>query len=248
MNFQIYFKAKYCVKLMLLLGGVITSCVMTDPIYTCLPIALTEGLQTETVEAVWQREISDTLLARVFLAQDQVGKLAPQALFIDSKNRHIAMALLEDFEGTSVYVVWINDEIQQTSSTKGNYTTVHLLGYIPPELYPNKTLFTADFIFRGTQQDMAPNNDILYRESAFQKRVIWFPVADFDFVSHPYLIKIAVDTEESLATEGADTSPGVYREWQRDFEPGIDISKHVLKISQLDWLNYTSDTECINLE
>jgi hypothetical protein len=221
---------------------------MVDPIDTCLPIALTEGLQTETVEAVWQREISDTLLARVILAQDQTDKLAPQALFIDSENDLISMTPLEDFEGTSVYVVWINDEIQQTSSAKGDYTTIHLLGYIPPELYPNKTLFTTDFFFRGTQQDMAPDNDIFYRTSAFQKGVIWFPVADFDFVSHPYLIDIVVDTEESLATEGADTTPDVYREWRRDFEPGIDISKRVLKIGQLDWVRYTDDTKCIYLK
>ena len=66
--------------------------------------------------------------------------------------------------------------------------------------------------------------------------------------TYSYLGRVYVNTHESLATNVADSNPGIYSAWQAEYEPALDIRDLPISLSELDWVEVGEERKCIDLE
>jgi hypothetical protein len=219
-----------------------------NTVIPCLPVKAVEDLELDAIKVLdWWLKIDDDINVQMLVTGDNNDDLFVRAVFTDNAKKRVAVLSLENFLLSPVHVAWIDDEISKTLKDGQPYTTIHTIGYVWPDLYPGRNLFTANFLFTNLEQAEV-NSELFDRAGQFEEGAFWFPATNTDLQVHKYLVILSVETEESLATNSALSGPATYSEWQEKYVPGIDIQDRILKLSQLDWIDITEDTECINLD
>lgn len=241
-------KRVFWTTIIVVLGILMVGC--SDTPSFCLPANKLRDLKTDAISwPNWRHDIDNDIDVRMLVGRNQAGDLTPRAVFFDFAKKRVAILALEKFQVSPVYMAWVDDEIKQTLSDGQSYTTIHMLGYVQPELYSGRHLDSAFFLFQTqASRDKEPISSAgFYRRSFFQEGVLWFPVIDSDFRKHGYLGMVTVDSKESLATNSVNHFPEIAAEWMGNYDPAIDLSGRPLKLSQLDWVNIDENTVCLNL-